>query len=60
MLFTTIYSLSFSAISNAFSVLSNSDKRQRYDQYGSEAERSHSHNRDDYSRGFEGQSRNIM
>ena len=45
----------FPAISNAFSVLSNADKRQRYDQYGSEAERSSSH-RDDYSRGFEGTS----
>ena len=50
-----------SAIGNAFSVLSDPEKRRRYDQYGSEDERvSHRHSRRggyydyDYSRGFEG------
>jgi len=54
------------AIGNAFAVLSNSEKRQRYDQYGSEEENvpvaSHRHFRNgtyyefDYTRGFEGNS----
>lgn len=55
--------LGVAAIGNAFAVLSDPEKRRRYDQYGSEAERapSHSHFHSggfyeyDYSRGFEGQ-----
>ena len=47
-----------SAIGNAYSVLSDATKRQRYDQYGAEEDRpSRQHSRFyeyDYSRGFEG------
>ena len=48
-----------SAIGNAFSVLSDPVKRKRYDQFGSEEEKSvHNHHSNyheyDYTRGFEG------
>ncbi|ESP03878.1 hypothetical protein LOTGIDRAFT_185246, partial [Lottia gigantea] len=47
----------FKAIGNAFAVLSDSDKRKKYDLYGPETEissRGHSHREYDYSHGFEG------
>jgi len=50
----------FKGIGNAFAVLSDSEKRKRYDHYGSEAERMPSNRRQsgfyeyDFSRGFEG------
>lgn len=47
----------FVAIGNAYSVLSNEDKRRQYDLYGAEEERQHRrhrHHHYDYSRGFEG------
>lgn len=44
-----------SAIGNAFSVLSEPEKRRKYDLYGAESEQVHHHRSDhDYSRGFEG------
>ena len=47
------------AIGNAYSVLSDPTKRQRYDQFGAEEDRPHRHSHSgfyeyDYSRGFEG------
>ena len=44
------------AIGNALAVLTDPEKRRRYDQYGTEADRvpRHSHGDYDYSRGFEG------
>ncbi|UYV65670.1 DNAJB12 [Cordylochernes scorpioides] len=48
----------FKAIGNAFSVLSDPDKKKKYDMYGSEeSQRNHVHHHSenyDYSRGFEG------
>jgi DnaJ-class molecular chaperone len=50
--------LHIAAIGNAFAVLSDPAKRQRYDEYGiedSSSHRSHRHGYDnDYTRGFEG------
>ena len=49
------------AIGNAFAVLSDSEKRRRYDQFGDENPQPRIY-RDhyDYARGFEGQCQNIL
>ncbi|XP_039628583.1 dnaJ homolog subfamily B member 12a [Polypterus senegalus] len=43
----------FKAIGNAYAVLSNSEKRKQYDQFGEEKGHRHGHSHTDFHRGFE-------